>query len=139
MRSPFLFLSACCALTGVGLGAFGAHGLKAVLSPAMLEVYKTGVTYQMWHALGLGLIAILQQQAPAEKGLRWAGWLMFAGIVLFSGSLYLLAVLNQKWLGMITPFGGAAFLAAWLLVALFALKPVKSQISSTIKYQGNTK
>ena len=114
---------ACCALTGVGLGAFGAHGLKAVLTPAMLEVYKTGVAYQMWHALGLGLIAVFHQQAPDDKLLHRAGWLMFAGILLFSGSLYLLAVLNLKWLGMITPLGGVAFLAAWLLVALFAARP----------------
>jgi uncharacterized membrane protein YgdD (TMEM256/DUF423 family) len=124
MRINFLLLSACCAFTGVGLGAFGAHGLKTLLSPAMLEVYKTGVTYQMWHALGLGLIAVFQQQSPDEKFLRWAGWLMFVGILVFCGSLYLLAILNLKWLGMITPFGGVAFLAAWLFVALFAAKPV---------------
>lgn len=123
MRSIFLLLAAGCALTGVGLGAFGAHGLKSVLTPAMLEVYKTGVTYQMWHALGLGLIAVFQQQTPEDKLLLKAGWLMFAGIVLFSGSLYLLALLNLKWLGIITPIGGVAFLAAWLLVALFAAKP----------------
>jgi uncharacterized membrane protein YgdD (TMEM256/DUF423 family) len=124
MRNNFLFLSALCALSGVGLGAFGAHGLKHILTPEMLEVYKTGVTYQMWHALGLGLIAVFKQQAPNEKLLCWAGWLMFAGILLFSGSLYLLAILNLKWLGMVTPLGGVAFLAAWLLVALFAAKPV---------------
>lgn len=129
MRSVFLLLAACCALTGVGLGAFGAHGLKTVLTPIMLEVYKTGVTYQMWHALGLGLIAVFHQYAAEEKLLRWAGWLMFAGILLFSGSLYLLAVLNLKWLGMITPFGGVAFLVAWILVALFAIKPVNSELN----------
>ena len=122
MRPNFLLLAACCAFTGVGFGAFGAHGLKAILSPAMLEVYKTGVTYQMWHALGLGLIAVFSQQAPEAKLLRWAGWLMFAGILVFSGSLYLLAILNLKWLGMITPLGGVMFLVAWLLVALFAAK-----------------
>lgn len=122
MRSIFLLLAACCALTGVGLGAFGAHGLKTVLTPAMLDVYKTGVTYQMWHALGLGLIAVFRQQAPEEKLLYWAGWLMFAGILLFSGSLYLLAILNIKWLGMITPLGGVAFLAAWFCVARYAAK-----------------
>lgn len=126
MRVNFLFLTACCALTGVGLGAFGAHGLKTVLTPAMLEVYKTGVSYQMWHALGLGLIALFQQQNKDEKLLLWAGWLMFSGIVLFSGSLYLLALLNLKWLGIITPFGGVSFLIAWILIALFAMKPVKS-------------
>ncbi len=122
MRPNFLLLAACCAFTGVGFGAFGAHGLKAILSPEMLEVYKTGVTYQMWHALGLGLIAVFSQQAPKAKLLRWAGWLMFAGILVFSGSLYLLAILNLKWLGMITPLGGVMFLVAWLLVALFAAK-----------------
>jgi uncharacterized membrane protein YgdD (TMEM256/DUF423 family) len=128
MRNPFLFLATMCALTGVGLGAFGAHGLKNILSPAMLDVYKTGVTYQMWHALGLGLIAVFRQQNQDEKLLRWAGWLMFTGILLFSGSLYLLTLLNLKWLGMITPVGGVAFLIAWLLLSLFASKPITQAI-----------
>ena len=122
MNSLFLFLSAVCAFTGVGMGAFGAHGLKAMLGPEMLAVYKTAVDYQMWHALGLGLIALLKHQAVASKLLLWAGWLMFAGIILFSGSLYVLAISNIRWLGMITPFGGLAFLIAWLLVMLFAFK-----------------
>lgn len=120
MKSVFLFLGAICAFIGVGMGAFGAHGLKTVLSSEMLEVYKTGVTYQLWHALGLCGIAIVREQSPASGILRWSGWLMFAGIVLFSGSLYLLTLLNLKWLGMITPFGGMAFLTAWLLLAVFA-------------------
>ena len=119
MRSIFLILGALSALIGVGMGAFGAHGLKTMLTPEMLAVYKTGVTYQMWHALGLILIALLRQQSKG-KLLIWAGWLMFAGIILFSGSLYLLAILNTKWLGMITPFGGLAFLLAWILVVIFA-------------------
>lgn len=122
MRSPFLLLAAVCAFTGVAFGAFGAHGLKHLLTPAMLETYKTAVTYQMWHSLGLGLIAIFAQQHPHDKYLRWAGWLMLTGTGLFSGSLYLLVLLNIKWLGMIAPFGGVAFLAAWLLVGLFAKK-----------------
>ncbi len=122
MRSPFLLLAAAGAFTGVALGAFGSHGLKHLLTPALLETYKTAVTYQMWHSLGLGLIAILVQQYPQDKYLRWAGWLMLSGIGLFSGSLYLLVLLNIKWLGMITPFGGVAFLAAWLLLGLFAKK-----------------
>jgi len=122
MRINFLGLAALCAFTGVAFGAFGTHGLKHLLSPALLETYKTAVTYQMWHSLGLGLIAIFAQQQPNNKQLHWAGWLMFAGIVLFSGSLYLLVLLNIKALGMITPLGGLAFLVAWLLLALFALK-----------------
>lgn len=122
MQSLFLLLGALSALTGVGLGAFGAHGLKAILSPELLAVYQTGVTYQMWHALGLIVIALLHQQAAGSSLLRWAGWLMFLGILLFSGSLYLLALLNQKWLGMITPIGGVSFLTAWSLIAVFAAK-----------------
>ncbi len=120
MKSIFLLLGALSAMLGVAMGAFGAHGLKALLTPQMLAVYKTAVDYQMWHALGLVLIAMLQLHRPSAKLLRWAGWLMFAGILLFSGSLYLLAITNARWLGMITPFGGLAFLSAWLLLVLFA-------------------
>ena len=125
MQSVFLFLSAVCGLTGVAMGAFGAHGLKAILTPEMLAVYKTAVDYQMWHALGLGLIAVFRQQTLESALLKWAGWLMFGGILLFSGSLYLLAILNIKWLGMITPLGGIAFLAAWICVTIFAFKATK--------------
>lgn len=117
-----LFLGALCAFTGVAFGAFGAHGLKAILSPEMLTVYQTGVTYQMWHALGLILVALLQQTSPTAKLLIWASYLMFIGILLFSGSLYALAILDIKALGMITPFGGGCFLIAWLLVAVYAVK-----------------
>ncbi len=122
MKSVFLFLSALSAMIAVGMGAFGAHGLKHILSVDMLAVYKTAVTYQMWHALGLGGIAILRQQFAESKLLLWAGWLMFVGILLFSGSLYLLSLLNCKWLGMITPFGGVAFITAWLLLTIHAAK-----------------
>ena len=120
MKSSFLFLGAVSALIGVGMGAFGAHGLKAILSPEMLTVYQTGVTYQMWHALGLMGIALMRLQTPESKLLSWAGWLMFIGILLFSGSLYLLVLLDLKWLGMITPLGGVSFILAWLLIAIFA-------------------
>jgi uncharacterized membrane protein YgdD (TMEM256/DUF423 family) len=122
MKSSFLFLGALSALIGVGMGAFGAHGLKATLSPEMLSVYQTGVSYQMWHALGLICIALLSQQVSESRLLNWAGYLMFAGILLFSGSLYLLALLNLKWLGMITPLGGVSFIMAWVLIAIFAAK-----------------
>ena len=126
MKPVFLLLGALSALIGVGIGAFGAHGLKAVTSPELLTVYQTGATYQMYHALGLIGIALIRQQATASKLLHWAGWLMFAGIVLFSGSLYLLALLNLKWLGMITPIGGVCFLTAWLLIIIFAAKQIKA-------------
>jgi uncharacterized membrane protein YgdD (TMEM256/DUF423 family) len=120
MKSVFLLLAALSALTGVGLGAFGAHGLKNSLSPEMLAVYQTGVTYQMWHALGLMGISLLQQQTAESKLIVWSGWLMFIGIIVFSGSLYLLAILNLKWIGIITPIGGVSFIVAWVLIAIFA-------------------
>jgi len=126
MKPVFLLLGALSALIGVGMGAFGAHGLKAVISSEMLVVYQTGVTYQMYHALGLIGVALIHQQARDSKLLHWAGWLMFAGIVLFSGSLYLLALLNLKWLGMVTPIGGVCFLTAWLLITLFAYQHIRS-------------
>lgn len=116
MRQPFLFLAAIGGFVGVAMGAFGAHALKHVLSEHLLEVYKTAVSYQMWHVLVLALIAVL----PPHRLLRWAGWCLVSGIVLFSGSLYLLAIFNIGWLGMITPFGGLAFLAAWALLAYTA-------------------
>ncbi len=120
--SPFLLLGTISAFFGVGFGAFGAHALKALISPELMVVYQTGVTYQMWHSLGLIAIAVINQNQPQTKLLRWAGWLMFSGIIIFSGSLYLLAILNQRWLGMITPIGGVCFLSAWLLLAIFAAK-----------------
>jgi uncharacterized membrane protein YgdD (TMEM256/DUF423 family) len=120
MRSVFLALGALCAFVGVGMGAFGAHALKASLSPESLAVYQTGVTYQMWHSLGLIAIALVQQSIPDSKRIAIAGWLMFLGILLFSGSLYLLVLLDMPKLGMITPIGGVCFLIAWLLLCLSA-------------------
>jgi uncharacterized membrane protein YgdD (TMEM256/DUF423 family) len=127
MKSIFLFLGAISAMLGVGMGAFGAHGLKAVLSPDMMAVYQTGVTYQMWHALGLIAVAMLRHQNPVSRLLACAGWLLFIGILLFSGSLYLLVLLDLKWLGMVTPFGGLSFMAAWLLIAIYAVKKPQSK------------
>jgi uncharacterized membrane protein YgdD (TMEM256/DUF423 family) len=122
MQSSFLFFGALSALVGVGMGAFGAHGLKNMISPEMLAVYQTGVSYQMWHALGLIGIALVRRHEPESKLLNWAGWLMLIGIVLFSGSLYLLAIMDKKELGIITPFGGVSFLLAWLLLAVYAAR-----------------
>ncbi len=116
MRSIFFTLGAFCAFFAVAFGAFGAHALKATLSPDALAVYQTGVTYQMWHALGLMAVALTQQQLSESKLIVWAGWLMFFGILLFSGSLYLLTLLGVPQFGMITPLGGLCFLLAWLLL-----------------------
>ena len=120
MKSPSSFLGAISALLAVALGAFGAHGLKNILSPELLTTYQTGVTYQMWHALGLLVVGIIQQQEPESKLLTWTSRCLFFGILLFSGSLYLLALLNIKELGMLTPIGGVSFIIAWTLLAIFA-------------------
>lgn len=130
MQPRFLLLSTLSAFFAVAFGAFGAHGLKAILSPEMLTVYKTAVTYQMWHALGLGLIAVLSQLNKTSRLLNYAGWLMFAGILLFSGSLYALSLSGLKWLGMITPLGGLCFLAAWLLLILFSFNAHNSEANA---------
>ncbi|MCI1016812.1 DUF423 domain-containing protein [Herbaspirillum sp. C7C2] len=105
----------------VGCGAFGAHGLKRMISEEMLAIWHTAVTYQVMHALGMIAIALLMPRM-AGAAMRWAGNLMLAGIVVFSGSLYLLALTGTRILGAITPLGGAAFLAAWSLVAWAACR-----------------
>ena len=124
MPSRFLFFASIAGFCGVAMGAFGAHGLKAVLSEHSLAIYKTAVNYQMWHALLLALVAML----PAHKYLYRAAWCLLAGIVLFSGSLYLLAIFNIGWLGMITPFGGLALLAGWALLASYAYQQSEDKI-----------
>lgn len=130
MKSIFIFLGAFGAFVGVGMGAFGAHALKATLSAEALAIYQTGVTYQMWHSLGLIGVANLCDYMTDSKLMPWAGWLMFVGVLLFSGSLYLLALLDLHWLGMITPIGGVCFLMAWLLVCLSV-----NNKKSTSRYQ----
>lgn len=118
MQSRFLLLAAIFGFIGVAMGAFGAHGLKAVLSDYQLDIFKTAVQYQMWHALLLLAIALM----PPQKWLCWAGWCLVIGTVLFSGSLYALAISGLRWLGMITPLGGVAFLMAWALLARAAIQ-----------------
>jgi uncharacterized membrane protein YgdD (TMEM256/DUF423 family) len=118
----FLILGAINAFLAVALGAFGAHGLEGKLEPKYLETWKTGVTYQMFHATGLLIIAVLLGKLPANSLLSWSGWLMFIGIILFSGSLYVLSVTKISILGAVTPLGGVAFLAAWILLIIAAVK-----------------
>jgi len=110
-----IILAALNMIVAVGAGAFGAHGLKQTLGTDMLAVWQTGVQYHLIHALGLFAIALMGARYASPQ-LAIAGWLMFAGIVLFSGSLYALALTGTRILGIITPIGGTAFLAAWSLV-----------------------
>ncbi|MGC2519322.1 MAG: DUF423 domain-containing protein [Burkholderiales bacterium] len=118
----FLSLGGLTALAAVALGAFGAHALKDRLPLEMLAVWRTGVEYHFYHALGLIAVGLLAAQLPGSALLKWSGWLMFAGIALFSGSLYLLAATGTRWLGAVTPVGGAAFLAAWALFVAAVLR-----------------
>lgn len=106
---------------GVLFGAFGAHALKSSLSPEMLAVYKTGVEYQFYHALGLLLIGLIGFRIES-KWLRWSGILLIFGIIIFSGSLYALSISGIKILGAITPIGGLAFVAGWICLAIGLLK-----------------
>jgi uncharacterized membrane protein YgdD (TMEM256/DUF423 family) len=119
----FLVLGALAGAAGVALGAFGAHALKARLTPDQLAVWQTAVQYHFWHALALVAIGIVGALAlPGSTALRWAGWLMVAGLVLFSGSLYAMVLTGARWLGAVTPFGGTAWIAAWLLLAWAVLR-----------------
>ena len=119
MDRTFLLLGALAGFLGVMLGAFGAHALRARLSPEMLAVFETGVRYQMYHALALLLVAALIPRAGGWMVVS-AGWCFVAGIVIFSGSLYALALSGVTILGAITPIGGLAFLAGWALLAIAA-------------------
>ncbi|HLK56229.1 MAG TPA: DUF423 domain-containing protein [Chthonomonadaceae bacterium] len=100
----------------VALGAFGAHALRSRLSTEMLDIFKTGVQYQALHALALLLVALLAERRAGNTLLPWVGWLFTTGIVLFSGSLYGLAITGVRILGAITPLGGICFLAGWALL-----------------------
>ncbi len=112
-----LTLGAVAMFATVALGAFGAHALKARLPPEMIEVWRTAVQYQAWHALALVTVGLAFGQRPAGAAAAAATWFFVAGIVLFSGSLYALALTGERWLGAITPIGGIAFLLGWAAFA----------------------
>ena len=111
----FFSAGAVAAFIAVALGAFGAHSLKSKISAEMLEIFEVGVRYQMYHALALLAVAWAITRWP-EVNLNSAGWCFIAGIVIFSGSLYLLSFTGARWLGAITPIGGLAFLVGWAIL-----------------------
>ncbi len=115
MSKTILMLASALLALAVGIGAFGAHGLKAHISDDMMQVYKTGVEYHFYHALGLLFIGVLSITMPSGL-LNWSAILLSIGIVLFSGSLYVLAVSGVKWVGAITPLGGVSFITGWILL-----------------------
>jgi uncharacterized membrane protein YgdD (TMEM256/DUF423 family) len=117
----FFLLGSLLGGLGVGLGAFGAHGLQRILSADDLSTFEVGVRYQMYHALAL--LAVAWASSRFESGaVVWAGWLFVTGIVLFSGSLYLYVLSGPRWLVAITPVGGLAFLVGWALLAWSAFR-----------------
>jgi uncharacterized membrane protein YgdD (TMEM256/DUF423 family) len=121
MDRTFLLLGSVLGFLGVAFGAFGAHALKERLSPDMLVIFETGVRYQMYHVFAVLIVAAAIGHIGNARVLVIAGWLFVAGIVVFSGSLYALALTGSRGLGAITPIGGLLFLAGWVTLALFTL------------------
>lgn len=118
MHKTLMFTGALLTALAIMMGAFGAHALKGYLSEEMLSVYKTAFEYHMYHALGMLLVGLLLKQYPTATLITWSGSMMIVGILLFCGSLYILSITGSRWLGAVTPFGGVAFVIAWLLLAI---------------------
>lgn len=122
MSRLFLAFAAISGFVAVGLGAFGAHGLKPRLSPSLMSAFETAVQYQFYHTLALFGVALLLERLGQQTLLVAAGFLFIAGIVLFSGSLYALALGAPRWLGPVTPLGGVTFLLAWATLFIAILR-----------------
>lgn len=120
MMKVFIILGALCTMMSVGTGAFGAQGLEGKLSDKYMSVWEKAVNYQMYHGLGLIMIGIIS--GTTSINVNWAGWLLFFGIVLFSGSLYILALTQIRILGAITPIGGVLFIVGWLMLIIATFK-----------------
>lgn len=124
-----LTIAAVLGAVAVALGAFAAHGLRSQLSERLLEVFQIGVQYQFYHVFALLLVGLLLQRDDS-RGLRWAAVLFLLGILIFSGSLYVLALSGVHWLGVITPLGGSAFIAGWLVLAFSIYQQGKNNADS---------
>lgn len=121
-----IIIGAISGFLSISFGAFGAHAIKQWMSADLMAIYQTAVSYQIYHSLGLILIALVYQQQQNTL-IKTAGWLMLAGIIIFSGSLYALSLTDTRWLGAITPVGGILLLLAWLLLGLGVSKKDKLQ------------
>ncbi len=122
--SRWVLYGAISGFLGVAFGAFGAHGLASQVDARALEVFETGARYQMFHSLALLALGALEN-GKRSRGTTVAGWAFVAGIVVFSGSLYLLAVTGQRWLGAVTPLGGISFMVGWIALAYTAFSGAK--------------
>jgi uncharacterized membrane protein YgdD (TMEM256/DUF423 family) len=122
MTKLYLSIAALSGVLSVMLGAFGAHGLRDKLTPALMSAYQTGVQYQFYHTLALLAVAMLLQRLPQSLWLQISGGLFVIGMLMFSGSLYGLALGGPSWLGPVTPIGGLCFILAWLSLLVVALR-----------------
>lgn len=116
MEKTFMMLAGLFGGLAVALGAFGAHALSERLSASLLNTFEIGVRYQFYHALALVAVVVALGRWPNRGSAVWAGWLFVVGILIFSGSLYILVFSGIRWLGAITPIGGVAFIAGWALL-----------------------
>lgn len=123
MQQIFIRVAAIVGAISVAIGAFAAHQLKAIVSADVLQIFETAVKYQFYHVFALMVVGILYKEFGG-KWLQWSGYLFILGIILFSGSLYILCIAkhfhpaDKSWIGAITPLGGVAFIAAWVLLAI---------------------
>lgn len=122
MEKTFFLLASILGGLAVALGAFGSHGLSGRLSADLLNTYEIAVRYQFYHALALFGVVVALGRWPQAGLATWAGWLFVVGVLIFSGSLYLLVFTGARWLGAITPIGGVAMIAGWVCLALVALR-----------------
>lgn len=116
MPKTFLLLGTINTFICIGLGAFGAHGLKQILTTDMLATFQIGVQYHLYHAIGLLIVGLLLLHFPKSHMIAASGWLMLLGILLFSGTLYVTSLTEIRGMGMVAPFGGTSFLSAWALL-----------------------
>lgn len=123
MGKTFIMIAAALLALAVTFGAFGAHALKTQLSAEMLQTWKTAVDYHFYHALGLLVVGVLMISFPSSA-LKWSAVLLAIGILLFSGSLYTMALTGIKWLGAITPIGGLSFIAGWIMLLIAVWKKI---------------
>ena len=131
MERIFLIIGSLFAFVGVSLGAFGAHGLKGLLSTEMLQVFEVAVRYQMYHALAIIAVACVKINWPSGF-INLSGWFFTAGILLFSGSLYFISLSEARWLGAITPIGGVSFLLGWACLALAAWRARSNMVKDKL-------
>ena len=121
MKLNWFAVGAIAAAIGITFGAFGAHALKSRVTEDLLSIFEVGVRYQMYHALALLAVAWADERWPGSL-LNASGWLFVLGILLFSGSLYLMTLTGARWLGAVTPLGGLCFILGWIVLAMAALR-----------------